>query len=88
MVVEYGKAGSSSGVAMMELMKVQGLRLEQLPGAPTEIAARHGFLYFKVDPYSLKGQPWEDIRKEFTFALNLGKLENAEVVLYVVAEEH
>ncbi len=88
MLVEYGKAGSSSGVAMMELMKVQGLRLEQLPGAPTEIAARHGFLYFKVDPYSLKGQPWEDIRKEFTFALNLGKLENAEVLLYVVAEEH
>ncbi|HTF36464.1 MAG TPA: type VI secretion system baseplate subunit TssK [Myxococcota bacterium] len=80
-VAEYGKASSCRGVPPLVMLNTKGLRLEPMPAAPTEIAARTGFEYFKVDPH---GPAWSKVKDEFCFALSLGKLENADVRLYVV----
>ena len=82
LVVDQGKAGSVDGVSTLVLLNVKGLRIEHLSGAPTEIAARAGYEYFRVDPH---GAQWNKVRDEFNFALNLGKLENATARLYIVA---
>jgi type VI secretion system protein ImpJ len=84
LVVDHGKAGSRTAVATMVLLNVKGLRLEHMPAAPTEIAARAGYEHFKIDPH---GNNWNKVREEFSFALNLAKLENADVRLYVVTSE-
>ncbi len=81
MVVNHGKASSSSGVTPLVMLNVAGLRIESLPGAPTEIAAETGFQYFRVEPH---GKEWTKVREEGSFALNLGKLEEATVRLYIV----
>jgi type VI secretion system protein ImpJ len=84
LVVEHGKASSRSGVQPLVMLNTQGLRLEQLPAAPTEIGVRPGYEYFKVEPH---GAQWNKVREDFSFALNLGKLEDADVRLYVVVPE-
>jgi type VI secretion system protein ImpJ len=81
LVVNHGKAGSRTAVATFVLLNVKGLRIEHMPAAPTEIAARAGYEHFKIDPH---GNHWNKVREEYTFAINLGKLENADVRLYVV----
>jgi type VI secretion system protein ImpJ len=80
-VAEYGKAGSCRGVPPLVMLNTKGLRLEHMPAAPTEIAARAGYEYFKLDPH---GPGWSKVKEEYCFALSLGKLENADVYLYVV----
>lgn len=84
LVVEHGKAGSRSGVATLVMLNTKGLRLEHLPAAPTEIASRAGFEYYKVEPH---GQQWQKVREDFNFGLSLGKLESADVRLYIVTPE-
>ena len=83
-VVDHGKAGSRTGVKTLAMLNLPGLRLEPLPGAPTEIAAPAGFEFYKVEPH---GPQWSKVKDEFNLALSLGKLENAEVRLYVVTTE-
>jgi type VI secretion system protein ImpJ len=84
LVVEHGKAGSRSGVATLVMLNTKGLRLQQLPAAPTEIQSRAGFEYYKVEPH---GPQWQKVREDFSFAISLGRLESADVRLYVVAPE-
>jgi predicted component of type VI protein secretion system len=36
-------------VKTLEMLNRAGLKLEKMPGAPTEIAARAGYEYFKID---------------------------------------
>jgi type VI secretion system protein ImpJ len=81
MVVNHGKASSRSGVTPLVMLNVAGLRIESLPAAPTEIAGEAGFQYYRVEPH---GKEWTRVREEGTFALSLGKLEEAKVRLYVV----
>jgi len=81
MVVEHGKASSIKGVQTLVMLNVSGLRMEALPGMPTEIDGRSDHQYFKIEPH---GTQWKKVSEEFTCALNLGKLENANVSLYVV----
>ncbi|MBK7949153.1 MAG: type VI secretion system baseplate subunit TssK [Deltaproteobacteria bacterium] len=83
-VVEKGKAGSAKGVKSLTLLNVEGLRLEHLSGAPTEIAGGAGFEYFRV---STHGAQWNKVREEFAFGLSLGKLEDADARLFVVTPE-
>ncbi len=83
-VVDHGKAGSRTGVKTLVMLNVEGLRLEHLPGAPTEIAAPAGFEFYKVEPH---GAQWSKVKEDFSFALSLGKLENAEIRLYVVTTQ-
>lgn len=80
LVVQQGKASSLKGVAPLVKFAVAGLPIERLPGAPTEIEAMAGYLYFRVDP---RAREWAKVREEMSFALNLGKLQNANVALYV-----
>jgi len=84
LVVNHGKAGSRTAVATFVLLNVKGLRIEHMSAPPTEIAARAGYEHFKVDPH---GTNWNKVREEYSFAINLGKLENADVRLYVVTAE-
>lgn len=84
LVVDQGKASSKEGVTPLVLLNTKGLRIEHLPAAPTEIAARAGYEYFRLEPH---GPQWGKVREEFSLALHLGKLENADVRLYVVAPE-
>jgi type VI secretion system protein ImpJ len=81
MVVEHGKASSVKGVQTLVMLNVSGLRMEHLPGMPTEIDGRPDHEYFKVEPH---GTQWKKVSEEFSCAFNLGKLENANVSLYVV----
>ena len=84
LVREIGKCASRGEVESLVKLNLAGLKLEPLPGAPTEIAARVGFQYWKVEPH---GKLWTRVRDECTLALSLGKLENADVRLYVVSGE-
>ena len=83
-VVSEGKAGSARRVKAYMAAAVQGLRIEHLAAAPTDVSPAAGFEYFKVDPHSSK---WDFVKKEFTFALHVPKLESAEVQLFVVTSE-
>lgn len=83
-VVDQGKAGSQKGVKTLTLLNVEGLRIEHLPGAPTDIESLVGFEYFKVDT---NGAQWNKVREEFSFGVSLGRLEGADVRLYVVTPE-
>jgi len=83
-VVEEGKASSTAGVAPLVMLNTRGLNLEHLSGPPTEIAARTGFEYFKVEPH---GTHWNKVREDYSFGISLGKLENAEARLYIVLPE-
>lgn len=83
-VEEHAKAGSAKGVKTLTLLNVEGLRMQHLPGAPTEIQSRAGFEYFVVET---NGAQWNKVREEFSFGLNLGRLEDADARLYVVAPE-
>jgi type VI secretion system ImpJ/VasE family protein len=80
----HAKASSVTGVKTLEMLNRAGLTLEKLPGAPTEIAARAGYEYFKIDS---GGPQWKRVKEDFTFAISVGKLENAEMRLYVVLPE-
>lgn len=84
LVAEHGKASSREGVTPLVMLNTKGLAIEHLGAAPTEIAARPGFEYFRVEPH---GPQWKRVRDELTFALHLGKLEGADVRLYVVTPE-
>ncbi|MEM7412548.1 MAG: type VI secretion system baseplate subunit TssK [Myxococcota bacterium] len=81
---DQAKASSITGVKTLEMLNRAGLKLERLPGAPTEIAARAGYEYFKIDT---GGPQWKRVKEDFSFALSVGKLENAEMRLYVVLPE-
>ncbi len=80
LVAQHGKASSLKGVTPLVKFNLPGLPIERLPGPPTEIEAMAGFTYFKLDA---RGREWPKVRDEFSFALHLGKLTNANVVLYV-----
>jgi type VI secretion system protein ImpJ len=84
LVVEHGKAGSRSGVATLVMLNTNGLRLQHLPAAPTEIAGRAGFEYYKLEPH---GPQWQKVREDFSFGISLSKLESADVRLYIVTPE-
>ncbi len=80
LVVQQGKASSQKGVAPLVKFAVPGLPLERLSGPPSEIEALPGYLYFRVDA---RAREWAKVRDDMSFALHLGKLQNASVVLYV-----
>jgi type VI secretion system protein ImpJ len=84
MVRGVGKLAAREELASIKMLNLAGLKLEPLPAAPTEIAARVGFLYWKIEPH---GKLWNRVREDCTLALSLGKLENADVRLYVVSAE-
>jgi type VI secretion system protein ImpJ len=81
-VTDEGKAGSIGNVKVAMRMNIAGLPIEHLSGAPTEIAARAGYEYFRLDPHSPK---WAKVKEDFSFALAIPKVESADVRLYVVA---
>lgn len=83
-VVNEAKAGSQGTVKVALLTNTEGVRLEHMSAAPTEIAARAGFQYFSIDPHHPK---WKKVREDFDFALSLAKVESADVRLYVVDGE-
>ena len=81
-VVDEGKAGSQGNVKVAMRMNIAGLAIEHMAAAPTEIAARAGYEYFKLDPHSTK---WNKVKEDFSLALSIPKVESADVRLYVVA---
>jgi predicted component of type VI protein secretion system len=84
LVVDHGKASSRTRVPTLVRFETEGLRLEHMAAAPTEVAARAGCEYFKVEPH---GAEWTQVREEYAFAVDLGKLEHADLWLHVVTPE-
>lgn len=84
LVAQSGKAASIEGLGSILMMNLDGLKIEHLPGAPTEIASKTGYEYFKVESH---GTEWNRVKAEYSFALSLAHLENADVSLYVVSHE-
>jgi type VI secretion system protein ImpJ len=82
-VVEEAKVGARSTVKLAVRANIAGVPLEHLPGAPTEIQARAGFQYFRLDPHHSK---WKKIQEDYDFAVALPRIESADVRLYVVDE--
>jgi type VI secretion system protein ImpJ len=82
-VVEEAKAGACSTVKLAVRANIAGVPLEHLPGAPTEIQARAGFQYFRLDPHHSK---WKKVQEDYDFAVALPRVESADVRLYVVEE--
>jgi predicted component of type VI protein secretion system len=78
-VVDEGKASSRAGVGPLVMLNTAGLRIEHLPGHPTEIATRRAS--------STSGRPARSAVVEGARRVqpaSLGKLEHAEARLYVV----
>jgi type VI secretion system protein ImpJ len=86
LVKESGKAGAAKEMWTLRQFSQDGLRIDPLPAAPTDIAAPTGFEWFRVEAAS-NDRSWSIVRQEFTFALSLSKLESADVRLYVVSRE-
>jgi type VI secretion system protein ImpJ len=84
LVAESAKAASIDQLGSILMMNLDGLTIDHLPGAPTEISSKTGYEYFKVDSH---GPVWSSVKNAFTFALSLGNLENADVSLYVVSHK-
>jgi type VI secretion system protein ImpJ len=84
LVAESGKCAARDELPTIHMMHLAGLRLEHLPAAPSEIAARVGFEYWKLEPH---GRLWTRVRNDGSLALSLGRLEGADIRLYVVASE-
>jgi type VI secretion system protein ImpJ len=85
LVKEEGKASSVKDlVSSVLMMRLDGLPVEQMPAAPTEIAAKPGFEWFTVGSHDKK---WSKVRDEHNFAVSLGNLLEADVRLYVVSHE-
>ncbi|MFT5442478.1 MAG: type VI secretion system protein ImpJ [Myxococcota bacterium] len=82
MVAETGKAASIDELGSILMMNLNGLKIDHLPGAPTEIASKTGYEYFKIESH---GPAWARVKNEFSFAVSIGNLESADVSLYVVA---
>jgi type VI secretion system protein ImpJ len=83
-VQEFGKCAAAGELGWIVVSNLQGLRMEAMPAAPTDIAARIGYQYWRLEPH---GKLWGRVRSDGTLALSLGKLESAEVRLYVVLAE-
>ena len=64
--------------------QVTGLRLEHLPACPADVPPLPGYEYFRVDPH---GKPWRRVEETYSLGLSLGRLEGADVRLYVVTAE-
>jgi type VI secretion system protein ImpJ len=84
LVADSGKCAARDELQSILMMNLAGLRLEHLPAAPTEIAARVGFEYWKVEPHS---RFWTRVRNDGSLGLSIGRLEGADVRLYVVGTE-
>jgi type VI secretion system protein ImpJ len=83
LVQEYGKCAARAELGSILMLNLGGLRLEPLSAAPADIAARLGFQYWKLEPH---GKLWTQVRSDGSLALSLGKLQGADVRLYVVSE--
>ena len=79
---EKAKAGSARSIPGMVTIALPGLRLQHLPGPPTTISGPAGAEFWKVEPH---GPPWSKVREEFTFAVSLGPLTDADLRLFVVS---
>ncbi len=81
-VAQKGKAGSVAQIGQLLMFNVPGVPLEHLPGMPSDVAGPAGAEYFKIDSH---GDRWGKVRDEFSFALSLGPLADADVRLFIVA---
>ncbi|MBW2281808.1 MAG: type VI secretion system baseplate subunit TssK [Deltaproteobacteria bacterium] len=85
LVKDEGKAGSLKDLAgSILMMNLDGLPIEVMPAAPTEIAAKPGYEWFTVGSHD---KLWNHVRDEHSFALSLGNLQEADVRLYIVSHE-
>ena len=85
LVKDECKAGSLKElVGSVLMMNLSGLPIEQMPAAPTEIAAKPGFEWFTVGSHD---KMWTRVRDEHSFAVSLGNLQEADVRLYIVSHE-
>jgi len=79
-VIEQSHASSIGEIRFAVKNNVRLISIERLPGAPSEIESMAGYLYFRIEP---RGRQWDRVRHDFSFALHLGPLQNANVFLYV-----
>ena len=86
LVSQEAKAGAIKNVGFLVNMSLRGLKIEALPAAPADVQPRPGFHFFRIDPKSDRDQ-WNEVVSEGTFGLHLGKLEGADVRLFVVPAE-
>ena len=84
LVKEFAKCAEREELNAILMMNLGGLRLDPLPGAPTEIAARVGFHYWRLET---QAKFWQRVRSDGSLALSLKNLERADVRLYVVSRE-
>ena len=75
-----GKAGSLQHVKMASRFKLASVPMQRLAGQPGEIEALPGYVFYQIDA---NARDFAKVRQEFSFALDLGKLTNASVFLYV-----
>lgn len=74
------KAGSAKHVQILRRINLPSLPIQKLPGQPGEIEALPGYTYYAIDA---NAKDFANVRRDFTFALDLGTLTNASVFLYV-----
>jgi type VI secretion system protein ImpJ len=86
LVATEGKLGSASGVRFLTTLAVAGLRVEPLPAPPLELPTRPGCVFFQIDPAS-SGSQWSKLREEGSLGVHLGKLDGADVRLFIVSPE-
>jgi len=80
-IVGDAKCSAVDGLDYLRNFNLSGLRLDPLPAAPSEIVSTLGFQYWRVEA---NDPLWAKVRASGNLALFLGRLEAADVRLYVV----
>lgn len=78
--MNLSKAGSAKHVQILRRINLPSLPIQRLQGQPGEIEALPGYTYYAIDA---NAKDFANVRRDFTFALDLGTLTNASVFLYV-----
>jgi type VI secretion system protein ImpJ len=82
LVETEGKLAAIGGVEFLVRMAVRGIRLEHT-APPVDVEPRPGFEFFKVDPNSNRAL-WRKIEEDHNVGVHIGRLEGADVRLFVV----
>jgi type VI secretion system protein ImpJ len=81
-VESEGKLSAIGGIEFLVRMAVRGVRLERC-APPVDVEPRPGFEFFKVDPNSNRNL-WRRIEEDHDIGVHLGRVERADVRLFVV----
>ena len=82
-VANEAKISDVGGIEFLVKMAVRGVRIEHC-APPVDVEPRPGFEFFKIDANSNRNI-WRKIQEDHSFGVALGRVEGADVRLFIVS---